>query len=226
LSTKYNDLTDQLINWLKQSQNKSDILFSDASPYGQMVNTNKELYQNSILYVKNAINQFTIDNATDDRVINNLAVISGSNPTRAISASGTIKLALKVGVNISEEIAGSKIKIYNQTQIKNKSNNLYYNIVIGSDYSIYEILPNMSIFLNVIQGKYESQNYTGTGLKMQSIQVIVNSIQNIENFNYAVFYNGILLDRRDHMYDMLPNELTYWSRTGFSGGLDIYLWTG
>lgn len=222
LSTKYDDLSSQLTTWLKTSQNKSDILFSDASPYGQMVNTNKEVYINSILYVKNAVNQFTIDNATDERVLANLARISGHNPTRAISATGTIKMRLKVGINISDEIAGSKIKIYDRTQLKNKSNNLYYNIVLGSEYSIYEILPDTSILLNIIQGRYESQKYTGTGLQMQSYAVIINSTQNIENFNFAVFYNGVLLSKRDHLYDMLPNELACFTRTGFSGGLDVY----
>jgi hypothetical protein len=222
LSTKYDDLSSQLTTWLKTSQNKSDILFSDASPYGQMVNTNKEVYINSILYVKNAVNQFTIDNATDERVLANLARISGHNPTRAISATGTIKMRLKVGINISDEIAGSKIKIYDRTQLKNKSNNLYYNIVLGSEYSIYEILPDTSILLNIIQGRYESQKYTGTGLQGQSYAVVIKSTQNIENFNFAIFYNGVLLSKRDHLYDMLPNELACYTRTGFSGGLDIY----
>ena len=226
LSTKYDDLTTQLTTWLKQSQNKSDILFSDASPYGQMINTNKEVYTNSILYVKNAMNQFTIDNATDPRVINNIAVISGLNPTRAISATGTIQLKIKVGTSISDQIAGSRIKIYNGTQLRNKSNSLYYNIVLGSDYSIYQILPDTTILLNIIQGRYETQNYTGTGLKMQSYQVVVNSTQNIDNFNFAVYYNGLLLNQKDHLYDMLTNELACWTRTGFSGGLDIKFGNG
>ena len=226
LSTKYDELNNQLVTWLKTSQNKSDIVFSEASPYGQMVNTNSQIYQNSILYVKNAVNQFTIDNATDERVILNLARISGYNPTRAISATGTIKLKLKAGINISEEIAGSKMKIYDRTQLRNKSNSLYYNIILGSEYSIYEILPNTTILLNLIQGRYESQNYTGTGLKMQSYSVVVNSTQNIENFNFAIFYNGILVTKRDHLYDMLPNEIACWTRTGFSGGLDIYFGNG
>ena len=226
LSTKYEDLTNQLITWLKQSQSKSDILFSDASPYGQMVNTNKEVYTNSILYVKNAMNQFTIDNATDDRVINNLAVISGLNPTRSVSATGTINLKIKTGISIQDEIAGSLIKIYDRTQIRNKSNSLYYNIVLGSEYSIFQILSDTSIMLNVIQGKYESQKYTGTGLKMQSYQVVVNSTQNIENFNYSIFYNGILLAKKDHLYDMLPNEMACWTRTGFSGGLSVFFGNG
>lgn len=226
LSTKYDVLSDQITNWLKQEHSKSDTLYSEASPYGQMLNTNKQLYLNSILYVKNAVNQFTIDNATDERVILNLARISGHNPTRAISSTGTLKMKLKTGVNISDEIAGSKIKIYNSTQLKNKSNNLYYNIILGSDYSIYEILPDTSILLNIIQGKYETQKFTGSGLKNQSFSVIVNSTQNIDNFNFAIFYNGLLLNKHVHLYDMIPNELACYTRTGFSGGLDIVFGTG
>jgi len=226
LSTKYQDLVTQMTTWLKQSQNKSDIVFSNASPYGQVVTANEELYSHGILYAKNAVQQYSIDTATDDRVIGNLSRISGNNPTRSISATGTIKLKLKTGVSISDEIAGSKIKIYDRTSIKNKSNSLYYNIILGSEYTIFEILPNATILLNVIQGRYETQNFTGDGKKSQSFSVNVKSTQNVENFNYAVFYNGILLNKKDMLYDMLPNELAYVTKTGFLGGLDIYFGTG
>lgn len=226
LSTKYQDLATQVMNWLKVSQNKSDINFSNASPYGQIITANEELYSHSILYAKNAVQQWSIDTSTDDRVIGNESRISGNNPTRPISATGTLKLKLKNGTNISDEIAGSKIKIYDKTSIKNKSNNLFYNIIIGNSYTIYQIMSDTSILLNVIQGKYETQNFTGTGLKVQSFSVNISSTQNIENFNFAVYYNGVLLNKKDMLYDMLPNELAFWSRTGFNGGLDIYFGTG
>jgi len=226
LSTKYQDLVTQITTWLKTTQNKSDIVFSNASPYGQVINTNEELYSHSILYAKNAINQLSIDTATDDRVIGNLSRISGNNPTRPISATGTIKLKLKMGIDITQEIAGSKIKVYDRTSIKNKSNSLYYNIVLGSEYTIFEIMPDSSILFNITQGKYETQNFTGQGLKLQSFSVNISTTQNIENFNFAVFYNGILLNKKVHLYDMLPNELAYYSMTGFNGGLDIYFGTG
>ena len=225
LSTKYQDLVTQITTWLKTTQNKSDIVFSNASPYGQVINTNEELYSHSILYAKNAVNQLSIDTATDDRVIGNLSRISGNNPTRPISATGTIKMKLKMGIDITQEIAGSKIKVYDRTSIKNKSNSLYYNIVLGSEYTIFEIIPDTSILFNIVQGKYETQNFTGQGLKMQSFSVNISTTQNIENFNFAVFYNGILLNRKVHLYDMLPNELSYYSMTGFNGGLDIYFGT-
>ena len=226
LSTKYSDLTTQIRTWLKISQSKSDIVFSNASPFGQIVTTNEELYSHSILYAKNAVNQYSIDTATDDRVIDNLSRISGNNPTRSISATGTIKLKLKTGTSIQDEIAGSKIKIYDRSLIKNKTNSLYYNIILGSEYTIFEIMSDTAILLNVIQGKYETQNFTGQGLRLQSFSVNVTSTQTVENFNFAIFYNGLLLNKRDMLYDMLPNELAYWSRTGFNGGLDIYFGNG
>jgi hypothetical protein len=84
----------------------------------------------------------------------------------------------------------------------------------------------MTIQLNVIQGQYESQTFTGQGVKNQSYSVNVDGITNIENFNFAVFYNGVLCSGKVHMVDMLPFEYAYYSRTGFQGGLDIYFGTG
>ena len=226
IETQYDALSQQIKTWLQGQYSKSDIVFSEASPYGQILKVDKELFTHNIIYNKNSVNQIAIDYATDDRMITNLARISGHNPTRPISASGTINLKLKTGVDIQNQIGGSQIKINNRTLLKNKTNSLYYNIVLGSDYVLYNITPNMSIQLNVIQGKYETAVFTGQGVKNQSFSVNVDGLQNVENFNFAVFYDGLLLNGRASMYDMLPFEYAYFSRTGFQGGLDIYFGTG
>ena len=226
IELKYDKLSEQIKTWLQTQYSKSDTVFSEASPYGQILKVDKELFTHNILYNKNSVNQIAIDYATDDRMITNLARISGHNPTRPISATGTINLKLKTGVDIESQIGGSKIKINNRTLLKNKSNNLYYNIVLGTDYAIYDITADVMIQLNVIQGQYESQVFTGQGVKNQSYSVNVDGISNIENFNFAVFYDGILLSGKPGMYDMLPYEYAFYSRTGFQGGLDIYFGTG
>ena len=226
IEIKYDNLSAQIKSWLQGTYSKSDVVLSEASPYGQLLKVDKELFIHNIEYNKNSVNQISIDTATSDRIIGNLARISGHNPTRPISATGTINLNLKVGVDIVNQIGGSVIKLNNRTSIKNKSNNLYYNIVLGSEYVVYDITANMTISLNVSQGKYEETTFTGQGLKNQSFSVNVVGISNIENFNFAVFYNGILLNSKVHMYDMLPFEYAYYSRTGFNGGLDIYFGTG
>ena len=226
IEVQYDRLSEQIKNWLQQSYSKSDIVFSEASPYGQILKVDKELFIHNLAYNKNSVNQLSIDTAIDERIINNLARISGHNPTRPISATGEISLKLKVGVDIQNQIGGSKIKIWNRTQMKNKSNNLYYNIILGSDYVVYEIIPDIEIKLNIIQGVFSKATFTGSGLKSQSYSVNVGGTNNIENFNFAIFYNGNLISNKDGMYDMLPNELACYTRTGFNGGLDIYFGTG
>lgn len=226
IEVQYDKLSDQIKSWLQSTYSKSDIVFSEASPYGQILKMDKELFTHNIIYNKNSVNQISIDYATDERIIGLLARISGHNPTRAISATGTISLKLKVGVDIASQIGGSKIKINNRTLLKNKTNNLYYNIVLGSDYAIYDITSDMTIQLNVTQGKYETAKFTGQGVKMQSFSVNVDGISNIENFNFAVFYNGISTNNKSHLFDMLPYEYANFTRTGFNGGLDVYFGNG
>jgi hypothetical protein len=226
IELQYDKLSEQIKSWLQATYSKSDIVFSEASPYGQILKVDKELFTHNIIYNKNSVNQIAIDYATDDRMIGNLARISGHNPTRPISATGTINMKLKTGIDIETQIGGSKIKINNRTLLKNKSNSLYYNIILGTDYAIYDITADMSIQLNVIQGQYESQTFTGQGKKDQSFSVNVDGITNIENFNFAVFYNGVLLNSKAHMVDMLPYEYAFYSRTGFQGGLDLYFGNG
>lgn len=226
IELQYDKLSEQIKSWLKSQYSKSDIVFSEASPFGQILKVDKELFTHNIIYNKNSVNQIAIDYVTDERMIGNLARISGHNPTRPISATGTINLKLKTGVDIGSQINGSKIKFNNRTILKNKSNNLYYNIAIGTDYAIYNITSDITIQFNIIQGKYESQTFTGQGVKNQSFSVNIDGVSNIENFNFAVFYNGILLSPKVGMIDMLPNEYAYFSRTGFNGGLDIYFGTG
>jgi len=226
IELQYTKLSEQIKSWLQNTYSKSDIVFSEASPYGQILKVDKELFTHNILYNKNSVNQIAIDYATDDRMITNLARISGHNPTRPISATGTINLKLKTGVDISSQIGGSKLKINNRTLLKNKTNNLYYNITLGSDNVIYDVTADMSISLNIVQGRYESQTVTGQGTNNQSFSINVDGTQNIENFNYSVFYNGILLSNKAHTIDMLPYEYAFFSRTNASGGIDIYFGTG
>jgi hypothetical protein len=55
-------------------------------------------------------------------MIYNIARISGHNPSRSISAKGTLKFKLKQGINIYDKVAGGQVTIYDNSSIKNKSN--------------------------------------------------------------------------------------------------------
>ena len=222
----YDKLTDQLERWLKDTYQKSGKVFSHMSPSGMILHMQKILFNNNMLYLKNSLRQIDIQSSDNVRVIRNAARISGRNPSRAISAIGTIKLRLKVGVNVTDKIKGSKIIVMNHTKIKNKSNSLHYTINTGDSIkNVYDINAYTDLYFNVKQGKYETQDYTGDATKNQSIAVVVNRDQTIDNFSFSVFYNATSLKIVDSLYDMLPNEYACYTRTGFDGGLDIYFGT-
>jgi len=223
----YDKLTKQLEYWLKDTFQKSDKQFSNASPHGMILHIQKILFNNNILYLKNSLKQLDISKTTNERFIKNAARVSGHNPSRSISASGTIKLKLKVGVNTVDKIKGGKIIVMDNTLLKNKSNQLNYTLTIGNSIkNIYDINSYTELYFNIKQGKYETQKYTGDGRKNQSISVVINRNQTIDNFSYSVYYNGISLKIVDSLYDMLPNEHACYTKTGFDGGLDIYFGTG
>lgn len=81
-------------NFLRNEYNKANVLFSTASPYGQILLVVENLHQLSLLYLKNAINTFdlSVANSNNERVIRNAAISAGHNPGRAISATGTLNL--------------------------------------------------------------------------------------------------------------------------------------
>ena len=225
IELNYKNLTSQITNWLSSEYEKSSILFNPSSPYGQILSVVKELFIQNILYLKNFVKQLDIEQSNSKRMIHNIARISGHNPSRAISAKGTLKLKFKQGINI-KTVANEQVVIYDDTIVKNKTNNLYYTLKIGNVKNFYSLLPGCQFFINIVQGKYESQTFTGEGTISQSFQVTVSNNATIDNFDFRVSLNGINLQIKDHLYDMLENEYACYARTGFNGGLDIYFGNG
>lgn len=222
-SISFTNIKFEVERFLKTEYNKANVLFSVASPYGQILSVLENLHQLSLLYLKNAINQFdlTQTNSNNEIVIKNAAISAGHNPGRAISATGTLKFTLKSSADIASEIPGSRITIRNRTGLKNKTNSLDYAINIGTDVITHRITPNYQFFVHVIQGKWESKTYTGDGTPSQSISVKELGRKDVENFNVEVLVNGDYWTLKNHIWEMLPDEKCCVVRTGFNGGLDI-----
>jgi hypothetical protein len=227
-SVTFTALKEEIERFLKQQYNKAGVLFSPASPYGQLLYVVENLFQNSILYLKNAINQFDLSspNSNNPRVIRNTAILAGHIPTRSISASGTLKLTLKTNINLENTIPGQRVTIFNRSLLRNKTNSLDYTINIGSEKVTHRITPNYSFFLPIIQGKWTSQLFTGTGEQNQTISVSELSAKDIENFNVEVTVNGEVWSVKKHLYELLPDENACVARTGFNGGLDVIFGNG
>lgn len=223
-SITFQNIKEETERFLRRIYNKADQVFSPASPYGQTIRVTQELYQLSILYLKNSINQFDMSNAnsTNRKIIRSNAIVAGHNPSRNISATGILRFVLRAGTTIEEDIPGGKLTILNKTRIKNKTNGLDYIIDLGGrDQVTYTITNSTQFIVNVTQGKYENSNFTGTGENNQSYSVNIPGQKEAENFNFEVSVNGDFWTTRNHIYEMLPDEKACVVRTGFNGGIEV-----
>jgi hypothetical protein len=219
----------EINRYLTITHNKASLLYSPASPYGQILDVLSSLHQLSFLYLKNSINQFDLISDPEnlnDVVIRNAAILAGHIPGRAISASGNLKLTVKSGVELDKVLPGNKVTFNNRFFLKNKTNGLDYALNLGQETITYAVSPSTVIYMPIIQGKFDVQNFTGSGAINQSYSVTTRGITDIENFNVEVQVNGTFWTIKKHIYEMLPNEEAVVVRSGFNLGMDVIFGNG
>ena len=225
----FNNIKSQITRTLRDRHNKATILFSPASPYGQILDVLSNLHQLSILYLKNSINQFDLfadPNMLNEVVITNAAIQAGHIPGRAVSATGNLKLTVKPGADLEKLLKGGTITFTNRFLIKNKTNGLDYSIDLGQESVTYNVNSSTIIYFSLIQGRYETQDFTGSGAINQTYAISGKGTNQIENFNIEVQVNGTYWEIKKHLYDLQPNEEACIVRTGMLSGVDIIFGNG
>jgi len=228
VSMRFSAIKNSIETFLKEEYSKAGILFSNASPYGQILGVLENLHQLSFLYLKSSISahDISLPSSMNRRMIRNAAITAGHIPGRAISASGTLRLTIRTDIEIEKDIPGGKITFFNRLNIKNKTNSLDYSFNIGTEKVTHKVTSNYKFFVPIIQGKWKTKTFTGTGIAMQTISSNETGYKDVDNFNVEVLVNGELWPMKKHIYDMIPDEKAVVVRTGYDGGVDLIFGNG
>ena len=165
----------QIEDFLKTEYGKANILFSRASPYGQILSVIENLHQLSMMYLKNILNSFDINNdsATNNRVVRNTAIFAGHNVGRAISATGTIRLSFKPEKNRSD--VGS-VTFTNKMLLKNENNSLKNQAV---NRNLFMSINKIANELNTAALSAEkSLSFLGQGV--ETLKLIASNLESLE----------------------------------------------
>lgn len=219
----------EIEDFLRVEHNRTNVTYSPSSPFGQVMSVVQNLFQLSMLYLKNSIAQLDITepNSVNAKVIRNVAISAGHIPTRGISATGTLRISIKSNADLDRDVPGGRITFTNRQLLKNKTNGLHYSINLGTDQQTYKITYSTQIFVSIVQGKWERRKFTGDGQENQTFQLTIKSRgQDIENFNYEVLVDGQTITIKKHVYDMLPDEMACVVRSGYNGSLDVIFGNG
>jgi hypothetical protein len=194
-------------------------VFSPASAYGQIVSVVIDLGKLIFYYIEDSITELNIYTASRDVSIKSLARIAGHNPTRSISASGTIILSYS-GNTI--DMYGNTVVIPNYTTLINEGTGLPYLIVLNTEETRLELSSKKQIEVKIYQGQIESQQVTGTGLPLQSYSINPKRGYQIDNNFINVYVNNEKWKVYDSMYDIPYDTKGVVVKTGISGGIDVY----
>jgi hypothetical protein len=214
--------------YLKSAYNRSGRTFGPADPHGQIIDVLAALNELNILYVKRAKQSLDINDPgnNDVRMIRSIARLGQYDPSRSRAATGTLRLTLKPGVDPAEDIPGGSITLFNRMLLRNESNGLDYNVDIGADRQSYTVEKGGHIIVPIVQGKWYTSTFTGTGKKSQSFSLQSRGSQDVDNDRYDVYVSSALWMRRRGLTDMLPQENAYYARTGIDSSMDVFFGNG
>lgn len=214
------NVVNRVQQFLVTTYNQAGSVFTSASPFGQILQVLNSYSQLFFLYLEDALVEMNILTASKERSIYGWSRLAGHNPTRALSAQGTLKIKFKP--TATADINASYILLLDETKLICESNNLPYFIQLGN--ALQNIKINLSnkdfIPLKLIQGELETQTVTGNGRALQSFNF--QAKKPIENEMVFVTVNGESYEIVDSLYDMTKGEKQCMVKTGISGGIDLY----
>jgi hypothetical protein len=204
--------------YFSNAYSQSGAVFGPSSAYGQLLTAISAFTQRVFFYIEDSITELNIYTATRKSSVYGLARLAGHNPTRAVGATGDIDLTF-TGETI--QAANNQVVIPNFTTIQCVNNGLFYTILAPREEIRMNIGQRNSVRVKMVQGKIESQSFTGTGQSLQTYNALVKNNNNIDNFYVNVYVNGEEYKIYDSFYDMPMGAAGCLVRTSVSNGIDV-----
>jgi hypothetical protein len=215
----YQQLVNSVYVYLVDTYSQAQSVFSKASPYGQLVDVINNFSQLFFLYLEDAIVENNILTAQKQKSIYGLSRLVGHNPTRALSAQGTIRIKMKPGAQA--DINASYLLFLNKTRLSCTNNGLDYFIQMGNALGNTKVDSNNIGYTSfkIIQGVLDTQTAISDGSPLQTYNFQTD--RPIENDMVYVFVNGEPYDVKDSLYDMTKDQKQCMVKTGIAGGIDV-----
>lgn len=221
---KFSELYEDALNYIKNAYGELGQYFTMASPMGQLLQVMLHYGRMILFYIEDSITELNLKTATRPQSIKGLASLTGHNPSRAMAARGTLKLSFS-GQKLPTDT--TMLIIPNYTTLSNNQNGLTYTIILPGEEAMYDLTSiTNTIDVNVVQGKMEYQQATGTGDPLQSFNFQNKKGASIDNYYINIFVNGEKWEIAESILDMGMNEKSAMVKTGQTGGIDVFFGNG
>ena len=225
LSVNAGDLYRESYQFLQEKFKTKGEIFTLASPFGQLLVVLHNLTELILFYIEDSITELNIYEAARPSSVYSLASLAGHNPSRAISAAGTINIKPSPKVDF-EKVPGNKLIFTKYMNLNCENNGLNYVLEMAGDESRLDMKGTIGLNFTIRQGRLQQQTYGGTGVAFQSFQLGYPNNFLIDQFLVNVYVNGEIWTKYESMLDIPRNAQGYVCKTGITNGLDIYFGNG
>lgn len=223
LRIRVRDILSESIQFLQTTFKQSRSVFTAASPFGQLLIVVENLSQLIFYYIEDSITELNINEASRVSSIYSLATLAGHNPSRAVGATGQIRVVRKTGI----KPPASKVVINNLFRITCANNGLTYAIELTQEEVRLALTgAETTAIFNIRQGQIESQTFTAKGIPFESYQMGTPNNFYLDNFMVNVYVNGEKWKKYESLLDMPRGGKCFIAKTGITNGLDIYFGNG
>jgi hypothetical protein len=223
LRIRVRDILSESIQFLQTTFKQSRSVFTAASPFGQLLIVIENLSQLIFYYIEDSITELNINEASRVSSIYSLATLAGHNPSRAVGATGQIRVIRKTGIKPT----ASKVVINNLFRITCANNGLTYAIELTQEEVRLALTGTETpAIFSIRQGQIESQTFTAKGIPFESYQMGAPNNFYLDNFMVNVYINGEKWQKYESLLDMPRGGKCFLAKTGITNGLDIYFGNG
>ena len=109
--------------YLSEKYQQSSDLFTPASPFGQILSVVSNISELIFYYIEAAITELNISRARNAQSVFGLSRLTGHNPSRGVSAFGSLQLNVAPGA--ASQISGNTLRIPNFCTLNCETNGLH-----------------------------------------------------------------------------------------------------
>jgi len=214
---------DDTRTYISRIYKRSGTLFTNASPFAQILRVLSEISELLLFYVEDSTVEQNIYTAQQSESIYGLARLAGHDATRGFAATGELAIRINPQSGALTNLAGDGISIPANAELKFDVNGLSYMLRTSRD--AFRINKNQreQIKVVIVQGRSETQSVTGDGESFQSYNIQTGGTTDHNLVKVSV--NGEQWTKFNSVYEMNAGDKGFIVKTGISGGLDVYFGT-
>jgi hypothetical protein len=225
LSINASELYRESVQFLQEKFKTKGASFTLASPFGQLLIVLHNLTELILFYIEDSITELNIYEATRPSSVYSLAALSGHNPSRALSAVGTILIKPGQKPDFSK-IPGNKLIFTKFMNLNCENNGLNYVLEMAGDETRLDMNGGTGLQFTIRQGRLQQQTFGSSGQPFQSLQLGYPNNFLIDQFLVNIYVNGERWENYQSILDIPRNGNGYIAKTGITNGLDIFFGNG